>query len=139
MTTTENVTMTIEVTVAKARALFGCPAWCTTDHDAPVPPEPGEHVRALGGDRSADSVDLEDAPWAPHPVVSLWIGGNAVESDLPATRDGVERLPRPGRDAPAGSGRAVRAPPQRRARRTGMSSADKVRAPTSALRSRPRT
>jgi hypothetical protein len=87
MTTTD----TTATLTPEARALLGCPQWCTVDHlDGPMT-APGEHVRDLARVGKDHSVDLGATAWCPTPIVNISLGGN-LSVELPATRASVEEL-----------------------------------------------
>jgi hypothetical protein len=69
-----------------ARALLGCPPWCTVDHlDGPMT-APGEHVRELARLGKDHSVDLGACALVPTPTVNINLGGN-LSVELSATRE----------------------------------------------------
>jgi hypothetical protein len=43
---------------AEARALLGCPSWCTFDHFGPTATEAGEHLRSLAREVRGHDVTL---------------------------------------------------------------------------------
>jgi len=87
MTTTATPTPTPD-----ARALLGCPSWCTFNHLGDVHMDPGDHKRALAelAGEFGDSAGLYVGPDQPLHV-TVFSGGDGAE-DYPATRETVEHL-----------------------------------------------
>jgi hypothetical protein len=76
------------------RTLYGCPAWCRSDHASRPHDIEVVHVRRLGqlGETSIALVHCAEWDDRPAPQVELWLTGNDDSLKVPATRETVERL-----------------------------------------------